>query len=130
MLTDLKTTILMGSVLTLYFYFKPGIVNEFVMLFFSIWVFCFILDARITVSNVHLLNHEKNLIFPFLYCRFGKIAVIVQFLIESMFVMLIGFIFEWEINIISISVVSLVFGITHLEAYFSNRKILRRVNRV
>lgn len=125
--TDLKTAIPLACSLALYFYFKPAIQTEFAYLFFGVWIFCFIIDARITVGNSHLMNHERNLIFPFLYSRLGrKTSIIAQSLVESAFIVVIGFIFELKIEMVPVSVAFLIFGLAHLEAYLANRSAVRK----
>lgn len=127
MFTDLKTAIPLACSLALYFYFKPAIQTEFAYLFFGVWVFCFIIDARITVRNSHLMNHERNLIFPFLYSKLGRrTSVIVQSIIESTIIVMIGVMFESKIEIVPISVAFLVFGMAHLEAYLGNLLVTRK----
>lgn len=129
-LTDLKTAIPLACSLTLYFYFKPAIQAEFAYLFFGVWIFCFVIDARITVRNSHLMNHERNLIFPFLYSRLGrKTSIIAQSLVESTFIVMIGFIFESDIKLVPVSVTFLIFGLAHLEAYLANRSAVRKICR-
>jgi hypothetical protein len=123
---DLKTAIPMGAATTLYFYFRPEIPHYLPILFFGIWFTFFFLDAKTTIANPHLLKHEKNLVFPFLYSRFGRASVIIQLLVEILFILLIVFVFEVGIAFASISIVSLVFGFAHLEAYAGNKKILGR----
>lgn len=123
---DLKTAIPMGAATALYFYFKPEIPYYLSILFFGIWFIFFFLDAKTTIANPHLLKHEKNLVFPFLYSRFGRVSVVLQLLVEISFILLIVFAFEIRIAFASISVVSLVFGFAHLEAYTGNKKLLGR----
>jgi len=126
-LTDLKTAIPLACSLALYFYFKPAIQAELAYLFFGVWIFCFVMDARITVRNSHLMNHERNLIFPFLYSRLGRNAsIIAQSLVESAFIVAIGFVFESEIEMVPVSVAFLIFGLAHLEAYLANRFTVRK----
>jgi len=129
MFGELKTTVPMAVPLLFYFYLKPDILPEFAALFYCVWAVGFFLDARVTVSNSHLLSRERNLIFPLLHRRFGSGAVIVQFLIECAFVALIGFLFERSLSIASMSAVSLVFGAAHIEAYCANRATVRRSGR-
>lgn len=123
---DLKTAIPMGAVTALYFYFRPEIPHYLSILFFVIWAASFFLDAKTTIANPHLLKHERNLVFPFLYSKFGRASVIAQLLVETSFIMLIVFVFEAGIVFASASAVSLVFGVAHLEAYAENRKFLGR----
>jgi len=112
----------------LYFYFKPSLSLETLFLFFGIWISCFILDAKITISNPNLINREKNIIFPILYHKLGpQFSSIIQLIIEVIVMALIVILFERNLNLISMSVVSLVFGLAHLDAYFSNIKIIKRV---
>ena len=59
----------------------------------------------------------------------GKKAVPVQFLVETASIVIIAIIFEHTINVVSISIVSLVFGISHLEAYFSNKFLVKKIGK-
>ncbi|HEX9846099.1 MAG TPA: hypothetical protein VGA92_06500 [Candidatus Nitrosotenuis sp.] len=127
-LADLKTAIPLAGSLALYFYFKPSLSSETLFFFFGIWISCFALDAKITVSNPNLINHEKNIIFPILYRKFGpRLSPIIQLIIEVLAMALVVSLFERNLNLISMSVVSLVFGLAHLDAYLSNIKTIRNV---
>jgi hypothetical protein len=126
-LADLRTAIILAVSLALYFYFKPSLGLEVSFFFFGFWGLFFTLDAKITTSNPNLMNRELNLIFPILYIRFGpKISPIIQFVIECTAVVLIASLFEGKISFVSISVVSAVFGLAHLEAYFTNIKTVKK----
>jgi hypothetical protein len=126
-LTDLKTAIPLAGSLALYFYFMPDLGSETLFFFFGVWVLCFALDAKTTISTPKLLTHEKNIVFPILYRKFGpKISLVIQLIIEVIAMMFVVILFEGNLNLVSLSVVSLVFGLAHLDAYLSNIKIIRK----
>ncbi len=129
MFADMRTAMPMAAALILYFYFRPGVPEYLLLPFFAVWIFCYYFDLRITISNLHLLEHERNLVFPILYRKMGKKAAPVQFLVETAFIVIIAIIFEHAINVVSISIVSLVFGISHLEAYFSNKFLVKKIGK-
>lgn len=126
-LTDLKTAIPLAGSLALYFYFMPSLDLEILFFFFGVWALCFALDAKITISTPSLLTHEKNLIFPILYRKFGpKLSLVIQLIIEVIAMVFVVSLFEGNLNLTSLPVVSLVFGLAHLDAYLSNIKIIRK----
>lgn len=126
--TDLKTAIPLAGSLTIYFYFKPSLPLELSFFFFGVWTVCFVLDAKITISNAKLMTHEKNLIFPILYYKFGpKISPIIQCFIEGIVMVFVVILFEGKPQLSSISVVSLVFGFAHLHAYLSNIITIKKI---
>jgi hypothetical protein len=129
MFADMRTTILMVAVLVLYFYFRPSVPEYLLPPFFAVWISCYYFDVQITISNLHLLEHERNLVFPTLYRKMGKKVVLVQFLVETAAIVIIVMIFEHAINIDSIAIVSLVFGISHLEAYFANMFLIKKIGK-
>jgi hypothetical protein len=127
MFADMRTAIPMAAALTTYFYFRPTVPEYVTVPFLVVWITCFCLDAKITISNSRFLEHERNLVFPTLYRKLGGKSVLIQFLIEAVFIVAIAVIFENVVNALSLSVVSLVFGIAHLEAYFANMSIVKRL---
>jgi hypothetical protein len=128
-LTDLSTTIPLVVSLAIYFYFKPSFGLETSLIFFGVWILFFVLDAKITISNPNLLRHEKNIIFPFLYYKFGKFSLPLQIIIESVAIVLVSCLFEEKPSMESISVVSLIFGLAHLEAYLANIRTVKKILR-
>lgn len=125
LMKELKTAVPIGAALALYFYLKPEISIWPSFLFFVVWISFFYLDVKITISNTHLMSHEKNLIFPSIHRRFGDVSPIIQCFIEITLIMLIVFVFEQGISVSSLSVVFFMFGIAHLDAYLSNRRVLK-----
>lgn len=129
-LTDILTAIPLAASLSFYFYLKPSISFEAALLFGGIWLLCFTLDAKITVTNAHLIRYEKNLVFPFLYHKFGsKLSPITQCTVEIVIMVLVVLLFEGQVLIASLSVVALVFGLTHLYAYVSNIMTIRKIQK-
>lgn len=129
MFVDMRTAIPMAAALIIYFYFKPNIPEYLIVPFIAAWIACFCLDVKITVSNLHLIAHEMNLVFPTLYKKMGEKSIPFQFLIEAGFVIAIAVIFENTINVVSVSIVALVFGVAHLEAYFANMYMIKKLAR-
>jgi hypothetical protein len=122
---DLRTAIPLAGSLATYFYFHPGLPIEISFAFWGIFAFFYFLDARITVYNSHLIEYEKNIIFPALYKRYGsKISTIIQCGIEVIITILLPFFFITKIGFIDSSIVALVFAVSHLLGYFSNKKII------
>jgi hypothetical protein len=108
----------------LYFYFLPPL-GLFAAVFFALWLLGFLLDARITASMSQLIpRHEINVIFPALYSRFGLCGgCAIQFLLETAVVAFLPFLFIGAIDIPASSVVSAMFGTSHVLAFYSNKKI-------
>lgn len=74
------------------------------------------------------MQHEKNLVFPILFYKFGtKVSSILQFIIEIMTILLIVNMFDGKLVLSSISVVSLMFGLAHLDGYVSNVKTIKKI---
>lgn len=122
---DLRTAIPLAGCLATYFYFHPSFPIEISFAFWGVFAFFYFLDARITVCNSHLMEYEKNIIFPALYKRYGpKISPIIQCGIEIFIIVLLPFFFITKIGFSDSSVVALVFGLSHLLGYYSNKKII------
>ncbi len=118
---DLKTAVPLAGSLALYFYFKPNIWLELEFLFFGLWFLGFAFDIRSTLQNSSLLHHEKNLIFPILFSKFGpRLSPIAQFFIEFSVMISLNLLFERHIDHASLSAVAIVFAVAHFEAYLSN----------
>lgn len=128
-LGDILTTIPVVTVLALYFFGQPKIGPEIVISFFAVGIAGYILDYSITVKNSHLLQFEKNLVFPALYKKFGaRISLLVHFAIESLIVLMIPILFTYDFGLGASSVVALVFGMSHVSAYISNRRFIKKHN--
>lgn len=129
-LTDILAALPLAATLTFYFYFKPDIGFEVSILFVGVWLLCFILDAKITITNAKLMHYEKNLIFPLLYCKFGsKLSPIIQCMLEFIVMVFVVFLFEGQILVAPLSVVALVFGLAHLHAYVSNVMTVNKIKK-
>jgi hypothetical protein len=127
-LTDIRTAIPLAGSLVLYFYFKPTLTPELLFFFFAFWGFCFALDMKVTVTNAKLMRHEKNLVFPILFYRFGpKISPLIQLIIEVIVILFVVNMFEDKLNLASISVVSFILGLAHLDGYLSNVRIIKKI---
>jgi hypothetical protein len=128
-LGDIQTTIPVVAALALYFFVQPKLGPEIVVVFFSAWIAGYILDYTITAKNSHLLRFEKNLVFAALYKRFGKmITLIIHFTIEVLIVMMIPVLFTYDFGLAASSVVALAFGVSHILAYASNCKFVKKYN--
>lgn len=122
---DLQTAIPLAGGLAVYFYFHPSFPIEISFIFCGIFALFYFLDARITICNSYLMGYEKNVIFPALYKRYGpKISPVIQCGIEVSIIILLPFFFITNIGFSDSSIVALVFGISHLFGYFSNKKII------
>jgi hypothetical protein len=127
---DLKTAVPLAGSLALYFYFKPNIWLELEFLFFGSWLLGFVLDVSSTLQNSALLHHEKNLIFPILFSKFGpRLSPIVQFFIEFVVMLSLNLLFERHIEHASLSTVAIVFAAAHFEAYLSNICVLAKLGK-
>jgi hypothetical protein len=127
---DLKTAVPLAGSLALYFYFKPNIWLELEFLFFGSWLLGFVLDVSSTLQNSVLLHHEKNLIFPILFSKFGpRLSPIVQFFIEFSVMVSLNLLFERYIDHVSLSVVAIVFAAAHFEAYISNIYVVAKLGK-
>lgn len=108
-----------------YFYFQPRIELVFSLVFFVFWVFGYFCDAWITIKNSpHIQRHEVNVIFVALYSKLGTRSCLVQFLIEASIVVIVPVFFIGRIEISASSVVSTVFGASHLLAFYSNKRFM------
>ncbi|MGI0004723.1 MAG: hypothetical protein ACREAX_05440 [Candidatus Nitrosotenuis sp.] len=90
------------------------------------WPLGFVLDAKITTKNSQLIpKHEVNVIFPILCSRLGlRLGCLAQFLMEVTTVIFLPFLFINTSDIGASSVVSAMFGVSHLLAFYSNKKIM------
>ncbi|MCA2004108.1 MAG: hypothetical protein LDL06_05030 [Candidatus Nitrosotenuis sp.] len=128
-LGDIQTTIPVVAALALYFFVQPKIGPEIVIVFFVAWIAGYILDYTITAKNSHLLRFERNLVFAALYKRFGKmITLMIHFTIEALIVLMIPVLFTYDFGLAASSVVALVFGVSHILAYTSNCKFVKKYN--
>ncbi|MFY9301250.1 MAG: hypothetical protein WAO91_08690 [Candidatus Nitrosotenuis sp.] len=95
------------------------------VVFFALWFLGFLLDARITASMSQLIpKHETNVIFPALYSRFGlRGGCTIQFLMETVVVAFLPFLFIGTIGVSASSIVAAMFGASHLLAFYSNKKM-------
>ncbi len=126
-LGDIKTTIPVVSALALYFFVQPRIGPEIVIVFFAAWVAGYILDYSITVKNSNLLRFERNLVFAALYKRFGRVVtLLIHLTIESLIVLMIPVLFTYDFGLSASSVVALAFGVSHIAAYTSNCRFVKR----
>lgn len=126
-LGDISTTIPVVAALALYFFVQPKLGPEIVIVFFATWIAGYILDYSITVKNSHLLRFERNLVFPALYKKFGTmITLLVHFTIESLIVVMIPILFTYDFGLAASSVVALAFGVSHVSAYASNCRFVKR----
>lgn len=126
---DIQTTIPVVAALALYFFVQPKIGPEIVVVFFAAWIAGYILDYTITAKNSHLLRFEKNLVFPVLYKKFGKmISLMIHFTMESLIVVMIPILFTYGFGLTASSVVALAFGVSHILAYASNCKFVKKYN--
>jgi len=130
-LGDLSTTIPAVAALALYFFVQPKLGPEIVIVFFAAWIAGYTLDYSITVKNSHLLRFERNIIFPALYKKFGRvITLLVHFTIESLIVLMIPILFTYDFGLAASSVVALAFGVSHVSAYATNCRFVKRYSTV
>ncbi|MEW6044215.1 MAG: hypothetical protein AB1608_08120 [Thermoproteota archaeon] len=128
-LKDIQTTIPVVAALALYFFVQPKIGPEIVVVFFASWLAGYILDYTITAKNSHLLRFERNLVFPALYKRFGiMITLLIHFTMEALIVLMIPVLFTYDFGLPASSVVALAFGVSHVMAYASNCKFVKKYN--
>ena len=128
-LGDIKTTIPVVAALSLYFFVQPKIGPAIVIVFFAAWIAGYILDYSITVKNSQLLHFEKNLVFPALYKRFGRvITLLIHFTMESLIVLMIPIMFTYDFGLAASSVVALAFGVSHASAYVSNCRFVKKMH--
>lgn len=128
-LGDIQTTIPAVAALALYFFVQPKLGPEIVVVFFASWIAGYILDYTITAKNSHLLCFEKNLVFPVLYKKFGvMITLIIHFTMEALIVLAIPVLFMHDFGLAASSVVAVTFGVSHILAYASNCKFVKKYN--
>ena len=126
-LRDIQATIPVVAALALYFFVQPKIGPEIIVVFFASWVAGYILDYTITAKNSHLLRFEKNLVFPALYKKFGAvITLLIHFTMEALIVLMIPILFIYDFGLAASSVVALAFGVSHVMAYASNCKFVKK----
>lgn len=119
-------SLFLAAIVVVYFYFQPEINLIFSFVFFGFWIFGFFCDACITAKNSqHIARHETNAVFALLYARFGVKAGLVQFLIESAVIVVIPLLFIGRLDLTSSLVVAAVLGVSHLQAFYANRKFER-----
>jgi hypothetical protein len=108
-----------------YFYFQPRVEFVVSLAFCAFWIFGYFCDAWITIKNSpHIQRHEVNVIFAALYSRLGARSCLVQFLIEAVIVVVAPVFFIGRLEVSASSVVAVVFGASHLLAFYSNRKFV------
>lgn len=72
--------------------------------------------------------YETNLLFRFFVGKYGtKRAVALQALTETGLIILTGYSFDLKLELKTISVILLIFGLAHITAWHSNRSFLDRV---
>ena len=104
---------------------------------YGFWIIFMALDMRITLSIKNLIvQYESNIIFRNLYAKYKpSIAIILQLLIETSFVMFIpslifprdfgtALFFDYQTSAILAGII----GVIHLLAWKSNRKIIQMIN--
>ncbi len=95
-------------------------------LFFLFWALAFILDIKITISCENFIKYETNLLFRFFVRKFGaRRSMILQVLAEIGLLVLSSHIFNFQFGIQTMSLVSLVFGLAHMTAWWSNKRFLK-----
>jgi hypothetical protein len=95
--------------------------------FFALWLFSFILDAKITTSCKNFMMYETNFLFRFFVGKYGtKSAVALQVLTEAGLIILVGYSFDLQLELKTMSVILLIFGLAHITAWYSNRNFLGR----
>ncbi len=119
------TALPLAAVIISYFYFLPTIPFFLIPVFFGFWVLGFLLDVKTTIKRSQLIpKHEINIIFPILCSRFGlKLGCLVQFLLEVMVVIFLPTLFIYAFHIAASSIMSAMFGASHMFASYSNKKI-------
>ena len=120
---------LLVSPLFFYFWYDEPEIPVFVLvLLYAFWIIGFVLDMGITVSNRHLiLQHEQNAVFRGIYSRFTPIvAIAIQIMIETIFVMLMPFLFAGNktIDLQASAIIAGTVSVLHFVAWRSNRKTL------
>ncbi|MEM2785914.1 MAG: hypothetical protein QW652_04535 [Candidatus Nitrosotenuis sp.] len=121
--TSFVFTTLIGT----YFFLQPRLEPLVSLAFFVFWMFGYFCDAWITIKNSpYIPRHEVNAIFAALYSRFGTKSCLVQFLIEAVLVAIVPVFFAGILDVSASSVVAAVFGVSHLVAFYSNKKFMRR----
>lgn len=124
---DTPIVVLLAAAISSYFFIQPAIGDELAVVFFASWITGYILDAGITVRNSKYIGYERNILFLYLYCRFGPAyGVAIHFLAESAIVFfMVPFLFTFGFGIAASSVVALAFGVAHVSAYVSNYRMIR-----
>ena len=127
---DVRTNGPIVAVLALYFFVQPSLGMEIVAVFFACWIAGYLLDYSVTVRNNSLMAFESNLLFLFLYRRLGpRGALLAHLTIEASLVAVLPVLFTEDFGIAASSVVALTFGLSHVVAYTSNCRFVRRHHR-
>ncbi len=72
--------------------------------------------------------YETNLLFRFFVGKYGtKRAVALQALTETGLIILTGYLFDLKLELKTMSVILLIFGLAHITAWHSNWNFLGRV---
>jgi hypothetical protein len=97
-------------------------------LIFSFWAFSFILDVKITTSCENFLKYETNFLFRFFVQKFGtRRSIVLQALAEVGLIILSSYVINIQFGTQSMSLVSMVFGLAHMTAWWSNKRFLKTV---
>ena len=130
--------VLLFSPLFFYLYWdRPEIPLAITLGLFSFWIVSLFLDMRITASLKDLVKkHEANDVFRNLYQRFGKKAVVMQFGIESAFVILFPSLMTlrqpsetFEMDISGAAILGGIIGVLHVFAWHSNKKEIQKIRK-
>ncbi|MGI0087881.1 MAG: hypothetical protein ACREBI_07950, partial [Nitrosotalea sp.] len=72
------------------------------------------------------IKYEANFLFRFFVQKFGtRRSIALQALAEIGLLVLSSYIFKFQFGIQSMSLVSLVFGLAHMTAWWSNKRFLK-----
>lgn len=92
--------------------------------FFIFWLTFFLLDVKSTVRFNEFIKYETNVMVRLFSRRFTpKQSLALQILFEIVIIFL-GSIFSLRLDVSSAGIIALVFGITHMTAWRSNKKFV------
>lgn len=92
--------------------------------FFTFWLIFFLLDVKSTVRFNEFIKYETNVMVRLFSRRFTpKQSLVLQILFETV-IIFSGSIFDLRLDMSHAGIIALVFGITHMTAWRSNKEFV------
>jgi len=120
----------------IWFFDRPELPLSLILSLYGFWIVMLFLDMRITLSLKDLIKrYEENGIFRFLYTKYRRsIAVVLQLIIESIFVLILpSLVFPREFGVSlfwdyqASAIFAGIVGVFHGIAWWNNRKNVKDI---